>query len=89
QIPEDIKKERLSRLMALQNQISLEKNQAELGKVVEVLIEGESKNNPETLMGRDRRNKLVIIPKKDGLIGEIVNVRINKVQSFTLYGEVV
>ena len=64
QIPEDIKKERLSRLMALQNQISLEKNQAELGKVVEVLIEGESKNNPETLMGRDRRNKLVIIPKK-------------------------
>ena len=73
----------------MQNQISLEKNQEDLGKIVEVLIEGESKNNPETLMGRDRRNKLVIIPKTEGVIGEIVNVKINRVQSFTLYGEVV
>ncbi len=89
QIPEEIKKGRLNRLMDLQNQISLEKNQEDLGKIVEVLIEGESKNNPETLMGRDRRNKLVIIPKTEGVIGEIVNVKINRVQSFTLYGEVV
>ena len=89
QIPEEVKKERINRLMELQNQISLEKNQEDLGKIVEVLIEGESKNNPETLMGRDRRNKLVIIPRAEGVIGEIVKVKINRVQSFTLYGEVV
>lgn len=89
QIPEEVKKDRLNRLMTLQNQISLEKNQEDLGKIVEVLIEGESKNNPETLMGRDRRNKLVIIPRAEGVIGEIVKVKINRVQSFTLYGEVV
>lgn len=89
QIPEDIKKERLSTLMELQNQISLVKNQEHLGEIVEVLIEAESKNNPETLMGRDRINKLVIVPKDNSLIGKIVNVKINKVKSFTLFGEVV
>ncbi|NLM97249.1 MAG: tRNA (N6-isopentenyl adenosine(37)-C2)-methylthiotransferase MiaB, partial [Halanaerobiaceae bacterium] len=49
QVPEDIKSRRLKELMDIQNQISLEKNQEELGKTLEVLIEGESKNNPDTL----------------------------------------
>lgn len=89
QIPKEIKKERLNRLMKLQNKISLENNQKELANILEVLIEGESKNNSEMYMGRDRKNKLVIIPKEEGLVGKIVNVKINKVQSFTLFGEVV
>lgn len=89
QIPEEIKKERLNRLMKLQNKISLENNQKEIAKTLEVLIEGESKTNSEMYMGRDRKNKLVIVPKEEGLVGKIVNVKINKVQSFTLFGEVV
>ena len=89
QVPEDIKSRRLKELMDIQNQISLEKNQEELGKTLEVLIEGESKNNPDTLMGRDRKNKLVIVPRDDNLIGKIVNVKINRAQSFTLFGEVI
>ncbi len=89
QIPEEIKKERLNRLMKLQNKISLENNQKEIAKTLEVLIEGESKTNSEMYMGRDRKNKLVIVPKEEGLVGKIVNVKVNKVQSFTLFGEVV
>jgi len=89
QVSEELKSERLKELMDLQNQISLEKNQEDLGKTLEVLIEGESKNNPNTLMGRDRKNKLVIIPRNDNLIGSIVNVKIDKAQSFTLFGEVI
>ncbi|MEJ6950540.1 tRNA (N6-isopentenyl adenosine(37)-C2)-methylthiotransferase MiaB [Natronospora cellulosivora (SeqCode)] len=89
QIPEDIKKERLNALMDLQNKISLEKNQEELGKVVEVLVEGESKNNPDMYQGRDRKNKLIIFPKQDNIVGKIVKVKIDNVQSFTLFGEVV
>ncbi|NLM97679.1 MAG: TRAM domain-containing protein, partial [Halanaerobiaceae bacterium] len=42
-----------------------------------------------TLMGRDRKNKLVIVPRDDNLIGKIVNVKINRAQSFTLFGEVI
>ncbi|MFW6281398.1 MAG: tRNA (N6-isopentenyl adenosine(37)-C2)-methylthiotransferase MiaB [bacterium] len=89
QISEEIKKDRLNSLMELQNKISLEKNKEELGKTVEVLVEGESKNNPEMYHGRDRKNKLIIFPKKENIIGEIVKVKINNVQSFTLFGEVV
>lgn len=89
QIPEDRKKERLERLMELQNRISLENNQKLIGEVLEVLVDGESKNNPEMYSGRDRKNKLVIFSKKEGIKGEIVPVKINKAQSFTLFGEVI
>lgn len=89
QIPEDRKKERLERLMELQNRISLENNQKLVGEVLEVLVDGESKNNPEMYSGRDRKNKLVIFSKKEGIKGEIVPVKINKAQSFTLFGEVI
>ncbi len=87
QIPEDIKKDRLERLMDIQNQISLKKNQEMLGEVVEVLVDGESKNDPEMYSGRDRKNKLIIFPGKKDIKGKIVQVKIGRVQSFTLFGE--
>ena len=89
QVSEDIKDKRLQKLMKVQNKISLEQNKKTEGKVLEVLVEGESKNNPETYMGRSRTNKLVIFPKQEGLIGKIVDVKIDKAQSWTLYGEVI
>ncbi len=87
QIPEETKKERLERLMGLQNQISLEKNQKMLGEVVEVLVDGKSKNDLKMYSGRDRKNKLVIFPSKKNIKGELVKVKIERVQSFTLFGE--
>lgn len=89
QIKEEIKDERLQKLMDVQNEISMEENEKLEGETLEVLVEGESKTNPKTFMGRSRTNKLVIFPRKPGLVGEIVNVKINKAQSWTLYGEVV
>ena len=89
QIDEDIKDKRLKKLMNIQNEISYENNKKYVGKTVEVLVEGESKNNPETFMGRSRRNKLIIFPRQEGIIGKIVDVKINQVKSWTLYGEIV
>lgn len=89
QIPEDIKKDRLNTLMQQQNIISLEKNEELIGTTVEVLVEGESKNNSQMYHGRDRRNKLIIFPKQENIIGELVNVKVNRAQSFTLFGEVI
>jgi len=60
-----------------------------LNKTLKVLVEGESKTNPETFMGRSRTNKLVIFPKKEGIIGKIIKVKIDKVQSWTLYGKII
>ena len=89
QLSEEEKDKRLKKLMEIQNKISLENNQKYLNKKVKVLVEGESKNNPDTFMGRSRRNKLIIFPRKEGIKGKIVDVKINRVKSWTLYGELV
>ncbi len=87
QVPEEVKKERLNRLMDLQNGIALENNQRLEGKVLEVLVEGESKNNPEMYCGRSRGNKLVIFPREEGIKGKLVKIKITDAQSFNLFGE--
>ncbi len=89
QIKEEIKDKRLQKLMDVQNKLSREENEKLEGKTLEVLVEGESKTNPKTFMGRSRTNKLVIFPRKPGLKGKVVQVKINNAKSWTLYGEVV
>lgn len=89
QVSEDVKDRRLQELMKVQNKISLRQNKKLEKKTLEVLVEGESKNNPDTFMGRSRTNKLVIFPRQAGLIGKIVKVKINNAQSWTLYGDVI
>ncbi|GGK13076.1 tRNA-2-methylthio-N(6)-dimethylallyladenosine synthase [Caldalkalibacillus thermarum] len=86
-VPEDVKKERLYRLNALQNEISRRKNEALRGQVVEVLVEGESKNNPDVLAGRTRTNKLVNFKGSKDAIGKLVHVKITEPQTWTLKGE--
>ncbi len=58
-VPMEVKKERLQRLNALVNKLAIEKNNRYKGQIVEVLVDGESKNNPEVLAGYTRTNKLV------------------------------
>ena len=83
------KKERLSRLNALQNEISRAKNQEYDGRIVEVLVEGPSKNKPDVLTGRTRTNKTVNFMGGMDLVGQLLKVRITGVHSWSLKGEVV
>ncbi len=87
QVPEDVKHKRFNRLVEVVNEISAKKNKAYEGNVEEVLVEGTSKNDEGKLMGRTRTGKLVnFIGNKDS-IGELVNVKITKANSFSLTGE--
>jgi len=88
QIPLDVKKRRLQKLMSVQNQESLEWRQHMIGKLVEVLVEGPSKTNSKRLTGRTRGNELVVFNGTLEMIGSLVNVRIIEAGSWTLIGEV-
>ncbi|MEJ8546012.1 tRNA (N6-isopentenyl adenosine(37)-C2)-methylthiotransferase MiaB [Brevibacillus borstelensis] len=88
-VPMEVKKERLYRLNELMAKISLEKNKPLQDQVVEVLVEGESKNNPNVLAGRTRTNKLVHFVGDKSLIGEYTHVKITDVKTWTLHGEIV
>lgn len=90
QLPSATKKERLNRLMAVQNEISLEINKQLINKVVEVLVEGPSKNDESKLMGRTSTNKIVLWDKtgKES-IGELTHVKIDTAQTWVLKGHLV
>ncbi|MDI7245982.1 MAG: tRNA (N6-isopentenyl adenosine(37)-C2)-methylthiotransferase MiaB [Bacillota bacterium] len=90
QVPEDVKSERIQRLIEVQEDITVEINRGLAGKVVEVLVEGESKTSPAMLAGRTRTNKLVVFPRDDrARRGTLVKVRITRPQAWTQMGEVV
>lgn len=88
-IPEDIKIKRLQEIIELQNQLSKESNERDLGKTFEVLIEGFSKRSREHLFGRTQQNKVVIFPKGEHRVGQFVHVKITSSTSATLLGETV
>lgn len=88
-IPMEVKKERLQRLNALVNEISAKKNLAYKDQIVEVLVEGESKNNPDVLAGYTSKNKLVNFKGPKSAIGKIVKVKINQAKTWTLDGEII
>lgn len=88
-IDEDVKKDRFDRLLAVVNEAATKTAQAYQDKVVEVLVEGVSKKNPEYMMGRNRQNKLVNFKGEEDLIGKLVNVKITEPKSFSLNGEMI
>ena len=87
QVPLDVKKRRLQRLIDLQTGRSLAWRQAMLGKSYEVLVEGPSKTNPDRLTGRTRGNEVVVFPGKLTFIGQLVSVRVVEAGSWTLVGK--
>jgi tRNA-2-methylthio-N6-dimethylallyladenosine synthase len=90
QIPTAVKKERLQKLMDVQNSISLEINKELGGKVVSVLVEGESKNDSSKLMGRTTTNKIVLWEKMGTeKVGELANIRITHAQTWILKGDLI
>ncbi|MCD4542404.1 TRAM domain-containing protein, partial [Klebsiella pneumoniae subsp. pneumoniae] len=66
-----------------------EKNSRYKGQIVEVLVDGESKNNPEVLAGYTRTNKLVNFVASKSLIGQLVKVKITEAKTWSLNGELV
>lgn len=86
QIPEEVKKERFQRLLDLQKAKSLERNQAMIGKVYEVLVEGVSERG--SLLGRTLGNKVVNFTGDASLEGELVQVEIQSANTWALYGEI-
>lgn len=85
-IPEEVKKRRLSEIIALQNQISTQKNQERIGSICTVLIEGDSKKSSNDWMGRNDENIVVVFPKESYTKGSFVNVRIERATTTTLIG---
>ena len=91
QIPKPVVQERFDRLVASQERISLERNQAEVGARMEVLVEGPSKKEPGKATGRTRTNKLVHFPNPGGslLEGAFAEVRVTGAAPHHLDGELI
>ena len=89
QIDNKIKNDRFQRLMKALHPFGLEYNKKLLGKTVKVLVEEVSKNNEDVLSGRTNSGKLVHFEGDESFIGELVDVKINNVKTFTLEGTLV
>ncbi len=83
-VPEEVKIERLNRMIALQNELSLAANKADIGKEVEILVEGPSKRNPDEYYGRTSQNKVVVFPRHDEKPGDFIRLTVTSASSATL-----
>ena len=89
QVSEEDKHHRFNRLVAAVNERVIAQNKAEEGNILEVLVEGNSKNDAEKLTGRTRTGRLVNFTGEGINAGDIVNVKITRAQNFSLIGEVI
>lgn len=88
-IPEEVKGRRLSEVIDIQMDNSLESNRKDLGKVHRVLVEGTSRKSDEKLQGRNPQNKVVVFPRENYKVGDYVNVFVDDCTSATLIGTAV
>lgn len=88
-IPEEVKIDRLNRMIALQNELSAESNRRDIGKEFEVLVEGVSKRSTQQWIGRTQQNKTCVFPRGDFRVGDLVKVRVTGSSSATLICELV
>ncbi len=86
-VPEDVKIERLNRMIALQNELSKESNAKDVGKTFDVLVEGVSKRSKEQFVGRNQQNKTLVFPRGNYKVGDTVRVKVTDSSSATLIGE--
>ncbi len=88
-VPDEAKTERVMRLNEIQRSISKRRNEAEVGKEFEVLIESKSKKNPNEWLGRTDHNKGVVFSAPSKQPGDLVRVKINAAGTYTLLGETI
>lgn len=89
QIDLAVKKDRLLRLNDIQYSIAADINQSLEGTIQEVLVEGPSKTDQGKLTSRTRSNRIVIFSGSENLIGQLIDVRITKGKTFSLFGETI
>lgn len=85
-LDEATKGRRLSEIIALQNQISKERNQRFIGQVVEVLVESQSKRSADEWMGRNDQNVVCVFPKEEYQAGDLVKMLVESASTTTLRG---
>src|SRR5690606_21754018 len=88
-VPLEVKKRRLSEIIAKQQEISFKRNKLDIGKVQKVLVEGKSKRSEDHLQGRNSANKVVIFPKGDVVSGSYAWIKITDCTPATLFGNIV
>ena len=88
-VPETVKSRRLQEIIDLQRELSTISKKSEVGKTVEVLIEGISKKSADQFTGRTSQNKQVVFPKDDYQIGDTVPVLIERSTAATLLGKII
>lgn len=88
-VPQEVKDDRCRRLLKVQEEVNLAHNEASVGQSYEVLVDGPSKTNDAVLSGRTDDNRIVIFKGSRELIGELVDVKINQVSPYSLYGDLV
>ena len=86
-VPEEVKIDRLNRMIALQNELSAKSYRRDIGKTFEVLVEGTSKRSREQLFGRNEQNKVIVFPRGNHHIGDRVMVTVESASSATLIGK--
>jgi tRNA-2-methylthio-N6-dimethylallyladenosine synthase len=86
-IPEDVKKRRLTEIINLQNKHALKHNEACVAKRYVILLEKKSKRSDEHLCGRTDQNKMVVIPAEQYQAGQYVEVEVESCSSATLIGK--
>lgn len=88
-VPEGTKGNRLNEIIEKQNAHSLKRNQDQIGKTFEILVEGPSKRSEAQFCGRNSRNNMVIFDKKNAQKGAYISVKITHCTQATLFGEIV
>ena len=88
-VSEEVKIDRLNRMIALQNELSAESHRREIGREVEVLVEGVSKRSKEQMVGRTPQNKTVVFPRGNFRVGQTAKVRVTDATSATLIAELI
>jgi len=88
QVPDDVKAERLNRLLIIQENIALKRNRALEGSIQEILIEGLSETDPSMLMGRTRSNKIVTVDNNGAPEGAVFSVLIERARHHSLHGKI-
>ena len=86
-VPREVKKERLARLIEMQESIAAEKNRALHGQRLEVLVERPAKKSPGCVSGRTRGDKTAIFPGGEELSGHTVEGEITNSNAYTLMAE--
>ena len=88
QLPDKVKTDRMNRLLALQNELLAEKNEAYVGKTLRVLGEGKSKTNEAKMSARTEGNRIVLFDGDESLTGKFIDLKITKSAPFALIGEI-